>query len=128
MKRLLVISLLAVAPLFAGCAGQTGAQTPATVLYQARSLYDAAVLAPSAHYAQLPACPQPDGQPCHQPEVLAELQKADYAAEVALDAAEEVVKNHPELDASAALDAAQSAIEAAQKIAGRYGIKSNTSK
>lgn len=124
MKRIFAIACLAGATLLAACSttGQHEA-SPADAVFQARTMYVAAVLEPAAAYAQLPACPQPAGVVCHDPKVVEQLQQADHVAETALDAAEKFVREHPTLDASSALDAAQAAIGAAQKIALSFGVK-----
>jgi hypothetical protein len=121
---LLLVSLSA-------CGGNGGGifgtkQTPQSVVYAARGSYDATVLAPAAHYASLPRC-APNASatlsaPCSDAAVVAQLQKADHAAEIALDAAESQVRNFPTIDATAAIAAAQNAITAATQILTLYSV------
>lgn len=108
-------ALVLVALLLASC------QSAPRNVYAARASYDASVLAPAAHYSQLPTCPA--APICKDPAVVVQLQKADQAALAALDAAEELVRNHPQVDATAAIDAANQAIAAAIKIITTYGVK-----
>lgn len=96
--------------------------SPEATVFQIRASYDASVLAPAANYTKLPLCPQPNNV-CKDPSVVTALQKADSAARATLDSAEEVVRNHKTLDASAAIDAAQQAVAAAIKIVTTYAIK-----
>ncbi len=121
-----VLALLLTAGLgLAACA-----DTPATTVFEIRAGYDAAVLVPMSAYAQLPACPAAAnaapaaGQApvCADAGVLAQLAKADTAAKAAMDAAEDVVRNHPNLDSAAATAAANDAIAAASAILATYGI------
>jgi hypothetical protein len=103
---------------------------PATDVFGIRAGYDAAVLVPMSAYAQLPPCATAPAAPpaagaapvCADPNVLAQLAKADTAAKAALDAAEDVVRNHPELDSAAAIAAATDAITAATTILATYNI------
>jgi len=99
---------------------------PEKAVFEARSLYDASVLAPAANYNELPRNGTPQcavAKVCSDQSVVDSLRKADKAAETTLDAAEDVVRNHPTWDASAAVDAAQNAVTAAQKILDLYGVK-----
>jgi hypothetical protein len=99
------------------------AQTPQGTVFDIRAAYDAAVLVPAANYASLPACPQASGQACADPSAVAQLRKADTAAKAALDAAEDVVRQNPTLDASAAISAAENAVTAVQTILATYNIQ-----
>ena len=101
-------------------------QTPQSTVYALRGAYDATVLAPAAHYASLPRCAAGVSAtvtaPCSDAAVVAQLQKADSAAKVALDAAESQVRNFPTIDATSAIAAAQAAINAATQILTLYAI------
>lgn len=101
----------------ASCAG-----SPQKDIFTIRSGYDAAFLAPAVHYAALPRCPTADNI-CSDAKVIVTLQKADAAAKATLDAAEDTIRNHPTLDATAAIAAATNAISAAEKIIIVYSIK-----
>ncbi len=94
-------------------------QSPATVLFDLRAGYDSA-LAGAVAYKQLPVCPATDNSPCHDPAVVAQIIKADTAAEAALDAAEDMVVNHPTTDAADLIAAAQDAVNAAERIITLY--------
>ncbi len=126
--RSLAVGLLALTALgMSACAGKP----PATDVFEIRAGYDATVLAPISAYATLPACPATSapaaaatGAPvCKDARVLAKLVQADSAAKAALDAAETTVRQHPEMDASTAVAAAQNAVTAAQTILATYHIK-----
>lgn len=112
--------------LLAGCA-IFQKQTPQSTVYAMRGAYDATVLAPAAHYASLSRCAAGVSAtlaaPCSDGNVVAQLQKADAAAAIALDAAESQVRNFPTIDATSAIAAAQSAITAATQIIALYGVK-----
>jgi len=99
------------------------AETPPKTVFELRAAYDAAVLVPAARYAALPRCPQPNALACAEPGAVEQLRKADGAAQAALDAAEDVVRKHPELDATAATTAARDAITATQSILALYNIR-----
>ena len=111
-------SLLAVVALclLGGCGTD-----PQKAVFTARSAYDAAVLAPAANYNELPRCPA--AKVCSEQSVVDSLRKADAAAKTTLDAAEDVVRNHPTWDAAAAVAAAQNAVTAAEQILALYGVK-----
>jgi hypothetical protein len=94
--------------------------TPQQIVFEARSGYDAAILAPAANYNELPRCP---AEPvCSEQSVVTSLRKADAAAKTALDAAEDAVRNHPDWDSEATIDAMQSAIEAVRQILLQYKV------
>lgn len=115
-KVLLALGLGAL--LLAGC-GST--QKPEDVVFTMRSGYDATVLAPAANYAHLDTCPK-SAPICKDPAVVLELQKADAAAKAALDSAESLVRNHPNIDASFAIAGARALIDAAARIIAIYGV------
>lgn len=111
MKR----ALFALLFLLAACGS-----TPQQVVFEARSGYDAAILAPAANYNELPRCP---AEPvCSEQSVVDSLRKADAAAKTALDAAEDVVRNHPDWDSDASIDAMKRAIDAVSQILKQYGV------
>lgn len=118
MRTILAAALL----LLTACASGT----PEKAVFEARSAYDAAVLAPAANYNELPRNGTPEcavAKICSDQSVVDSLRKADEAAKTTLDAAEDVVRNHPTWDASAAVAAAQEAVAAAEKILALYGVK-----
>lgn len=119
--RKIAIAVFTIA-LLTSCALFQG-KPPATVVFEIRSGYDAAVLVPAAHYNTLTRCATPAVQPCSDPKVVDILRKADAAAKATLDAAEDTVRNHPTVDASFAVAAAQNAVDAAVKIIATYGVK-----
>lgn len=124
MRRFLLIALLALAA--CNSSGGIGSQSPQSIVYAARGSYDATVLAPAANYAKLPRCaagsPATLAAPCSDTAVVAQLQKADAAAKIALDAAESQVRNFPTIDATSAIAAAQNAIAAASQILVLYSV------
>jgi hypothetical protein len=118
VPAVLLLVLLAAALPLAACASKSAD----TQLYTIRAGYDATVLAPAVAYARLPRCSDMTPAPCSRQEVVDEIRKADTSAAAALDAAEAVVRHHPDLDASAYIDAAQQAAGAVRKILITYDI------
>lgn len=99
----------------AGCAGSF--QSPETTVYTIRSGYVVALQA-AVTYETQPRCP---AEPvCSDPEIVDLLRKSDLTAKAALDAAETTVRNHPEIDAGFAIDAARNAVSAFQAILPLY--------
>jgi len=94
--------------------------TPAQTVYDIRAAYDATILTPAVAYASLPRCPAE--VECSDPDAVAEIRRADAAVLATLDAAEATVRQHPDLDASAAIASAQNAVTAAAKILTLYGV------
>lgn len=75
-----------------GCASTTtSSSTPAQTVFAAKSGY-ATVLTAAVAYKRLPACSSTVPQPCSSPAIVAQLEKADTVAFVALDAAEAAVR------------------------------------
>lgn len=103
-------------------AGCTTFSTPnpisATTVFELRAGYDAAFLVPAANYRRMPLC-EVAPAPCSERAIVEKLQQADLVAEVALDAAEDFVRNHPTLNASTVTSVAQAAVNAAIVIGGR---------
>lgn len=133
MRKMILCGLvasLAVATLFTGCSSMssgttaTASTSPAEAVYRLRAGYDAAFLAPAATYNELQRCAiaATPATVCSSPSVVDQLRKADAAAKALLDGAEDVVRNHPSLDASAALAAASSAVDAATKLVTIYVV------
>jgi alkylhydroperoxidase family enzyme len=117
MRRNLILAGLAL--LLAGCTiGEP--RSPAAMVFDIRAAYDTGVLAPAVAYASLPRCPAVPA--CADPSVVVVIRKADAAALSALDGAEKTVRDHPDLDAAAAIDAARNAVKAAQQILAIYGV------
>lgn len=88
MKHLILAFALALA----GCAGIPGAGTPEQAqrtAFAAKSAYVVA-LEEAVKYKRRPACPAV--QPCADPAIVAQLQKADTVAAAAVDAAESAAR------------------------------------
>jgi hypothetical protein len=102
------------------CAMPPAPKTPAQTIFDIRAAYDATVLAPAVAYNTLSRCTETVPAPCSDPAAVTQIRKADAAAAAALDAAEDVVRHHPDLDASAAIAAACNAVAAAQQILAIY--------
>jgi hypothetical protein len=102
--------------------------TPEKVVFTARGGYDA-LLDGAATYSTLPRC-ESAGAPkvCSQQSVVDQMRKADAAAKATLDAAEDTVRNHPNLDASAAVAAANNAVVAYITVLDTYHIPHATVK
>lgn len=117
-----IACLLLALGLMAGCAGTQVAQQKS--VYALRGTYDAYLDAASA-YSSLPLCVagQPAGMPCAQPNVVLALKKADDAAKLALDSAENIVRNSPVVDPTSAISAAEQAVNAVGQILAAYNIK-----
>lgn len=114
MKKFLFAGLL----LLAACSSN-----PEQVVFQARSAYVAGPLNGMAEYADLDRCEAPNhAAVCSKQDVVDTLRKADKTAESALDAAEDTVRKHKEVDPSFAIDAAKNAIAAVEEILTTYGI------
>lgn len=79
--------LIVIVALLTGCAVP---QSPQQTVFEAKTGH-AAALRTAIAYRELPRC-NPAPQPCHEPSVVAQLQKADRVADAALDAAENVVR------------------------------------
>ncbi|HUC63444.1 MAG TPA: hypothetical protein VMF53_15970 [Alphaproteobacteria bacterium] len=123
----LVIAGGLAAALTLGLSACAAPETPQQTVFDMRAAYDAAVLVPMTHYAALPTCATgvsaTAAAPCKSASVLASLVKADTSAKAALDAAEDMVRNQPTLDATAAIAAATDAISAAEAIVTTYNIQ-----
>jgi len=117
-----ILPLLAVL-LLVGCTAD-----PQQIVFDARSAYDATVLAPAANYNELPRNGTPQcvvQKVCSDQKVVNVIRKTDDTAKIALDAAEDAVRN-PDFDTStkkAAAIAAQDAVTAAVKVLNLYGVK-----
>lgn len=102
-----------------------GSSTEAQVVFDARAGYDAVFLVPASKYASLPRCGTSGASPaplCSDPKIVVMLQNADKAAKAALDAAEDLARNHPGLSIDAAMAAAKNSIAAAETILSTYNI------
>jgi hypothetical protein len=106
---------LAFCALLTGCAGSF--QSPETTVYTIRSGYVVALQGAVAYESQ-PRCPAEPA--CSKAEVVDLLRKSDLTAKAALDAAETTVRNHPEIDADFAIEAARNAVSAFQAILPLY--------
>lgn len=115
MKYLLACFLLA------ACAGAP--TTPAQTIYDVESGY-AAALAVAVAYKSLPPCAPAAPVICSQPNVVAQLQKADDVAYQALTAAQNTVRT-PGAGANAqtAIVAAQQALQALTAITATLQVK-----
>lgn len=96
-----------------GCAGSSTAPSGATAVFAARTAYDAAFLAPAAAYNGLPRCPATPL--CSNLAVVVQLRQVDATAHTLLDAAETAATSGAST-ASISLEAAQSAITAAEQL------------
>lgn len=114
MKYLLIASLFFVT----ACAGNGD---PETVVFQTRTGYTSLLVA-AVQYESLPRCPETTDKLCSDPGIVEILRKADDTAKAALDAAENTVRNHPEIDADFAVAAAQNAVEALRVILTTYNL------
>ncbi len=114
-----LIGALTGALLLAACAGIT----PNKAVFDARGAYDV-LLNGAAAYSTLPRCEEQNAPKiCSKQAVVDQMRKADAAAKATLDAAEDTVRNHPDMNASAAIAAAQNAVTALSVIFDVYGIK-----
>ncbi len=115
-------SLLAVAVLaLAGCAS-TSTLTPAQVVYAAKGAY-ATALSGAVAYESMPRCAPAVPKPCSDPELVAQIRKADNVAAAALDAAEAAVRT-PAVGTTArdrAIQAAQAALAAFSALVASLG-------
>lgn len=116
MRMLIVIAAL----FLAAC---TTPQSPAQAVFQAKTAH-AVALRTAVAYRELPKC-NPAPQPCHDPAVVAQLQKADKTADAALDAAENVVRTpgFGENVITSTIAAAQAALAAFTSITATLGGK-----
>jgi len=120
MKRLLAVAgALALAAMLSACASTDSA---GKTVFRIRAAYDAGPLVLATNYESLPRCGTVESKICSDPGVVEELRKADLSAVAALDAAESFVRNHPEMDASDAIEAANLAVSVFAQILANYGI------
>ena len=120
MKRLLAVAgALVLTVLLSACANTDSAEK---TVFQIRAAYDAGPLVLATNYESLPRCSSVESKICSDSEVVEELRKADLSALAALDAAESFVRNHPDLDASDAIKAANLAVSVFAQILANYGI------
>jgi hypothetical protein len=103
-----------------GCANTDSAEK---TVFQIRAAYDAGPLVLATNYESLPRCVDGGTPVCSKASVVAELRKADNAVLVALDNAESFVRNHPDMDASDAITAANLAIATFANIVSIYGLE-----
>jgi len=117
MKRLTAAILIALA----GCT--TAPQNPAQTVYAAHGTYTVALTA-AVKYKGLPPCGQPASPPlCSKPEVVAQLQKADDTAFLALQAAQRMARStEGPGTVQAALFNAEQAVAAFAAIARTLGV------
>lgn len=117
MKHLATIFL---ALSLTACAGSFS--SPEKSVFQTRSGY-VTLLTAAVQYESLPRCP---AEPvCSDPDVVDIMRKADLTAKSALDAAENTVRNHPEINGEFAVAAAQNAVEAMRQILVTYKLLGN---
>lgn len=124
MKKLPIIGLVLVLPLLGAWSCSSGTQntSPSNIVFMTRTGYDATVFAPFHAYAILPDCAT-HPQPCSKTDVIQNLDKLNKTALAALDAAEDTVTKHKEIDAQFAIAAANNAIKAIQTAMTTYGVK-----
>lgn len=122
-----ILFSLAIAVGLVACASTTTSTTdasPATIVFQAKTAYATALVA-AVTYKNLPKCASPAVQPCSDPAIVAQLQKADNVAAVALDTAEAAVRT-PAIGTDAiskAVSAGQMALQAFVAISTNLRIK-----
>lgn len=113
--------LLATCLILTACAGQSSiGKSPEGEVFLLRTGYTG-ILAGLTTYAELPDC-DTNPQPCSEDSAVTAMQKADLTAKSALDAAETVVRNNPEVNATFAIAAAREAISAAEEILQTYQV------
>lgn len=112
MKKLLILLLLA------AC----GTTTPVAGFYKAEAAYTA-VLQAAASYVALPRCVVNGPTICSQQPVVDRIRPAANSADAAIQAAEDTVRNNPTIDATFAIQAAQSAVQALSVILNQYNVK-----
>jgi hypothetical protein len=104
---------------FVGCANDDVDQS----VFNLRAGYVAGPLTLATAYESLPRCSATITKACSKIEVVEQLRKADLAAKAALDNAEFFARNHGDVAAKDAVDAARSAIAAMSQIITIYNIK-----
>lgn len=115
MKHLLLGVLL----LCAACAGPSDT---ATSFYKAEAGYTAALQAAAA-YVGLPRCEAANApKVCSKQAVVDQIRPAANSAQATVLAAEDTIRNHPDIDASFAVAAAQNAAQALGVVLGQYSI------
>jgi hypothetical protein len=123
MRRSLTILTLAAA-LAAGCAS-TSSTTPAQVVFATKGAYATALTAAVA-YESLRRCAPAVPKPCSDPDLVAQIRKADNVAAAALEAAEAAVRT-PAIGTTArdrAIQAAQAALAAFSALVTSLGAPS----
>ena len=128
--KLFIIPLVALS--LTGCATITKIETtkaPSLArIYQLRSSYDAAFLAPAANYRRLGICVPPAkptmSAPCASRSLVLKLQTVDQKAQHALDDLETFSRAHPgDLGAQGLYDAASLVIKEAEGIVTTNNLK-----
>lgn len=119
-----LIILAATALLLTACAGSSlfSGDNPQKAVFDARGAYGV-LLNGAASYSTLTRCEAPAAPViCSKQAVVDQMRKADIAAKATLDAAEDVVRNHPDMDAGTAVAAATNAVAAFTTIFDTYHI------
>lgn len=124
IRKLFLIILSSI--FFAGCATTANVtQSPQKIVFSAKEGY-AIALVGAVEYKKLPTCTVPPTTViCHDPAILAQLQKADDVTAVALDSAESAVRT-PGIGDSAinfAVVAGKAALDAFTSITSRLRTK-----
>lgn len=124
MKRY-ILPLVIIAPLLGAwsCANKEPAsnhEEAIKAIYAIETGY-AAVNATVLAYDKLPLCPT--AALCRTQATTVTLGKALDTAETIIFAAEQLIKEHPEIDAAAVLDGAQKALNTTQVILTTYNVK-----
>jgi len=113
------IALSTAVLLLAGC-GSTG--DTATSFYKAEAGFTA-ILQAAAAYVGLPRCELPEApKVCSKQAVVDQIRPAANSAQATIMAAEDTIRNHPDVDASFAVSAAQNAAQALSVILSQYSI------
>lgn len=114
MKYLILLAAVALS----GCADR---QSTASDFFKADAGYTATLQAAAA-YTSLPRCGEGAPTICSKQDVVVQIRKAANAADATVQAAEDTIRQHPDIDASFAIAAAQNAMQALTVILQQYSI------
>lgn len=101
------------------CASSQSDRT--TAFFKAEAGYTA-VLQAASQYVALPRCISGGTAICSDQKVVDAIRPAANSADATVQAAEDLIRNHPDLDSQFAIDAATAAISSLTKILGTYHI------
>lgn len=114
-------AVLTACSMFGGSTATTITGQDQTAFYKAEAGYTAALVL-VADYTALPRCG--DGAPsvCSDQNAVDQMRKAANMADMNIQNAEDLIRNHPELDASFAMDAADKALLSLDAIMATYHV------